>query len=56
MDTSDFDNAAVDENCQWQTYYVNSPIIDLNLFFKGSERESFRSNGCKNRVIPRYDA
>ena len=32
------DNATADENCQWQTYYVNRPILDWNPVQEGSER------------------
>lgn len=44
------------EACQWQTYYVNKPLIDVNLSGEGTEEETSRSKGCKNRIIPRYDA
>ena len=42
-------------NCEWQTYYVNKPIIDIELA-ESSGGETYRSAACKNRDIPRYDA
>ena len=51
-----FDNATELESCQWQTYYVNRPILDWNPFTSGTENEWYRGPGCENRVIPRYDA
>ena len=41
--------------CEWQTYYVNKPIIDIELA-EGSGGETYRGADCLNRDIPRYDA
>mmetsp|Transcript_11542 Transcript_11542/g.14536 ORF Transcript_11542/g.14536 Transcript_11542/m.14536 type:complete len:80 (+) Transcript_11542:437-676(+) len=41
--------------CEWQTYYVNKPIVDI-LIASESESEIYRSTGCGATVIPRYDA
>ena len=41
--------------CEWQTYYVNKPLGDW-LLGSASESESYRTEGCGSRNIPRYDA
>ena len=40
--------------CEWQTYYVNRPLLDI-LLATDSTSELYRSVGCEDREISRYD-
>ena len=41
--------------CAWLTYYVNKPLLDW-VIASESTSELYRTAGCEDRVIPRFDA
>ena len=54
-DFSTIDPASTEYECEWYNNYVSQPLFGSRIGTQSKEVELYRSRGCRDREIVRYD-